>query len=176
MAKRNTSKFLAESKKNPESQQGLVPVSGAPSAATLALFTVQKADEIDEKKVVRRNMPKLLKPDQVPIWTPDNPVILQGKIVKFLPSPKSTIKGVLIWLELPTGQEITFPCTGVVRQALAPSVKRGANGEPPDSTELLKTLESEVGKTLFLKRMPDEASKEFGGKAMFVFDVYTSDK
>lgn len=131
---------------------------------------------IDETKVERLNLPRLLKPDQVPVWTPDNPVTLQGKIHRVCPSPNSTIKGFVLWLITPSGMEITFPCTGVVRSALAPGVKlddTNATTLKESTKALADALEKHVGKVLFLKRTANQMNTKYK-KDMFMFDVYTA--
>jgi len=92
--------------------------------------------------------------------------IISGEILKIVPSPVSTIKGKLLWLRHESGKEFLFPCTGVIRSALAP----GLRGED-DSKELQSVLEKEVGKQFFVRRTGSRPSKY--KKEMFMFDVYT---
>lgn len=147
---------------NPETA---VAVRG-PSAAMTALFA-PRPGLVDSKKVERRNFPQMVKPADVPIGG-----VICGEIVKIVNSPVSTIKGKLLWLRNVTedksdpahGQEFTFPCTGVIRSALAPGVE--------GDKELQTALEKEIGKTLIAKRMDDKQSAKYK-KNMFVFDVYT---
>lgn len=127
---------------------------------TLALFN--SGTDVDESKFERRNMPPMIKPGDVPVGA-----AISGEIVAVLESPVSTVKGYLLHLRHQTGQEFTFPCTGVIRQALAPGKKEG--------DELVKALEKEIGKILFAKRLPDKMSAKYK-KPMFVFDVYTGKK
>ena len=146
-----------------ESEATSTALTVAPSLMA-QLFT--KSDKpIDEAKLERRNLPPMLKPDDVPVWTPEEPIMLQAEIVRVVESPNTTIKGKLLWLKTASGHELTFPCTGVIRNALAPGIKA-------DDEKLTAALEKEVGKTLFLKRTPNKASKY--KKAMFMFDVYTA--
>lgn len=140
-----------------------------------ALFS-RETKPLDESKVERLNLPRLLKPDQVPVWTPDNPVTLQGKIHRVCPSPNSTIKGFVLWLITPSGMEVTFPVTGVVRSALAPGCKiddKNAEAEERSTKALATALEKHVGKILFLKRTSNQMNKNFK-REMFMFDVYTA--
>lgn len=137
------------------------------------LFT-NETKPLDESKLERLNAPRLLKPDQVPVWTKENPVTLQGEIVRILPSPNSTIKGFVLWLMTPGGVELTFPCTGVVRSALAPGAKiDDTNGTTlkESTAALAAALEKHVGKTLFLKRTANQMNAKFK-KDMFMFDVF----
>lgn len=112
-------------------------------------------------KAERRNMPQMIKPGDVPMGG-----IVSGTILKIVDSPVSTVKGKLLWLVHPSGQEFTFPVTGVIRNALCP----GIVGE---SKELKAALEAEVGKLFIAKRLPGKISGKFK-KEMFMFDVYTA--
>ena len=144
----------------------------APSLMT-QLFTTE-TKPLDETKLERLNLPRLLKPDQVPVWTKENPVTLQGKIHKVVWSPNSTIKGFVLWLITPGGAEITFPCTGVVRSALAPGMKiddSNARSVEESKASLQAALEKHVGKTLFLKRTANQMNSKYK-KDMFMFDVF----
>lgn len=153
-------------KKKPETTEETstaVAVRG-PSAAMITLFAGSADMAGKLNKLERRNLPPMFKPGDVPIGG-----LVSGKIVKFVNSPVSTIKGKLIWLEHETGKEFTFPCTGVIRSALAPGVT--ANGDALD-----KALEKEVGKMFYALRLDDSVSFKYdkAGKKMFVFDVRTS--
>jgi hypothetical protein len=159
--RRAKSKFATES----EAGSTMAVASLAPSI--LASLFIKQEETIDESKVERRNAPNMLKPGDVPMWTPENPVILVAEIIKVLDSPTSTIKGKLLWLRTKQGHEFTFPCTGQIRNALAPGVK-------DDDAKLRDTLEKEIGKIIYLKRVPGKMSK-FNNE-MFGFEVYTSKK
>ncbi len=110
--------------------------------------------------VNRRNLPRILKPASVPVEG-----CVSGKIKAIVDSPSSTVKGFLLHLEHETGEEYLFPCTGTIRQALAP-------GREKDSKELKAQLEKEIGKTLVAVRKESIHSDKYD-KDMFVFDVYT---
>lgn len=138
-----------------------------PSLAASLFDGTGADDDIDESKIERRNAPQMLKPKQCPIWTPEAPKMLRAEIVAILDSPKASIKGCLLWLRTRDKTEITFPVTGVIRNALAPGIK----GE--DKDKLRAALEKEVGKTIYIKRLPDVMSAEYK-KPMFMFDVWTS--
>jgi len=158
MSKKNKSKFLAES----EAQAvAIVPTLDA------ALFDGEAIPD-DEKAIERLNLPTMLKPDQVPVWSAENPKVLRALVVKIVDSPKSDIKGKLLWLRLKNGTEITFPCTGVIRNALAPGIKAD------DDAKLTPALEKFVGETLIFRRTPNRPSKY--KKAMFMFDVLRVNK
>lgn len=129
----------------------------------LALFggTANAGLEKLMEKAERRNLPQMVKPGEVPEGG-----VVSGEIVKVVDSPVSTVKGKLLWLRhLETGHEFLFPCTGVVRNALAPGVEA-------DSKELQKALESEIGKVFLARRLPSKTSGKYK-KEMFMFDVYT---
>lgn len=131
-----------------------------PSAAMLALFA--KPPEGHGAKLVRRNMPMLVKPDSVPVGG-----AVTGEIIQVCKSPVSTVKGFLLWLKHDSGQEFTFPCTGVIRNALAP----GVTGDK----ELLAELEKEVGKKFVAVRQENKPNAKYK-KEMFMFDVFTTAK
>lgn len=153
--KKIKSKFLEESAKTGDALS-------MPEVPTLdvALFTA--TEPVLEEDVVRLNLPPMMKPEQFPIWTAAEPKALRCKVVKIVPSPNSTIKGKLLWLKTRDGSEITFPCTGVIRNALAPGIK-------DDDAKLEAALEKYVGTELIFKRTPNKLSKY--GKAMFMFEV-----
>jgi hypothetical protein len=146
----------------------LVPVSRGPSPAMLALF--KPLDPAKLEKLKRRNIPRMIKPDQVPIGS-----VVSGKIHAIVNSPTSEVKGKLLWLVNESGTEFTFPVTGVIRSALAPGIKN-------DDDKLTAHLEKELGKTFYARRQPDGEDLKHGtepdgkGKKMFVFDVFTSEE
>jgi len=110
-------------------------------------------------KMVRRNAPPMVKPSDVPIGS-----AISGEIVAILESPVSTVKGKLLWLRHESGAEYTFPCTGVIRNALAPGC---------EAEKLEAALKKEIGKQFVAKRLDDKQSAKYK-KAMFMFDVFTS--
>ena len=130
----------------------------APASTALAIF-VPAGGEVDLSKMKRRNMPQMVKPGDVPV-----DAVITAEIVDVVDSPVSTVKWKLLWLRAPNGQEFTFPCTGVIRNALAPG---------KDDKEVKEVLENLKGKTLVLKRTPDKQSAKFK-KNMFMFDVFTN--
>ncbi len=115
---------------------------------------------IDLSKFKRQGMATMVKPEQLPVGS-----VTQATIVAVLNSPVSTIKGFLLHLKHKSGVEFTFPCTGVVRNALAPGVR-------DDDKALKAALEAYTGKELVLVRQPNKPSKF--KKEMFVFDVFTN--
>jgi len=143
-----------------------------PSTAMIALFAPSKT--IDATKLVRRNMPQMIKPGDVPLGA-----IVSGEIIRICQSPVSTVKGKLLWLKHESGTEFTFPCTGVIRNALIPGIK-GPTDEMKDAERdaaektMTAALEKEIGKTFYAKRLESKPSKY--KKEMFMFDVYTSNK
>lgn len=140
------------------------PVPGAvattgPSPAMLALFQAPAAMP-DLTKAERLTLPTLFVPKDVPVGG-----IVCGEIVKFMKSPVTTVKGLVMWLKNPNGQEFTFPVTGVIRSALAPDV------DADNKDVLLKALAVHVGKTIYAKRTESKLSKKYD-KDTFMFDVY----
>lgn len=143
------------------------PLSQTPeqiaAAQSLALAIAGPVNSsLDLSKFKRKGMPTMVKPEQLPIGS-----IVQAEIVEVLPSPVSTIKGFLLHLKgIPSGTEFTFPCTGVVRNALAPGVR-------DDDTKLKAALDKYAGKEIVLKRLPNKPSKF--KKEMFCFDVFIAE-
>ncbi len=155
---------MAKKKTNPvASTETEAPAPGqiAPSTAMVALFAANPnaAAIIDESKFKRRNMPQMVKPGDVPMGG-----IVSGLIVDIVDSPVSTVKGKLIWIRHENGTEFTFPCTGVIRNALAPG---------KDGADLDKALRAEIGNLIMAKRVPDKQSAKYK-KNMFMFDVFTA--
>ncbi len=140
--------------------------AAAPAVTALAIFGAPAGGDIEKLmasgKIERMNMPQMVKPGEVPM---DG--IVSGLIMKVVDSPVATVKGKLLWLKHSTGQEFTFPCTGVIRNALAPGVENGK--------DLSAALEKHVGKTFIAKRTPSKQSQKYK-KEMFMFDVFLADK
>ena len=132
----------------------LVPANESKNALTM----FAAPGSIDVSKFKRLNMPGMVKPGDVPVGA-----MVIGILMGVFKSPVSTIKGNLLHLKLESGQEITFPATGVIRNALAP----GVTGED----EIKKELEKFTGKTLVLVRNGDKQSQKYK-KNMFMFDVF----
>lgn len=153
---------VKEDAAKPTTETSAAPVARGPSAAMLALFNAPGSITLSNSQ--RLNMPAMLKPKDFPI-----DAVLQGEIVKIVDSPVTTVKGKLLWLRLAGGKEITFPCTGVVRSALAPGV------EADDKKALQAALDKHVGKVLSLKRGIDGSSTKYN-RSVFMFEVFLSDK
>lgn len=162
MAKSNVS--IVKKSEDPES---FAAHSASPGVSALAIFTAPTG--FDESKLVRRNMPRMVKPGDVPIGA-----VVSGEIIAIVDSPVSTIKGKLLHLKHESGAEFVFPCTGVIRQALAPGRYDGKD-EAENDKKLTQALEKEIGKNFYAKRQPDGTSTKFK-KSMFVFDVFTTAK
>ncbi len=128
-----------------------------PSNAMIALFS---GSDIDTSKLVRRNLPQMIKPGDVPLGG-----TVSGEILKVVNSPVSTVKGKLLWLKHDNGTEFMFPVTGVIRSALAPGIKA-------DDKELQSVLEENVGHLFIAKRTESKQSEKFK-KEMFMFEVFT---
>lgn len=139
-----------------------------PSPAMLALFGTSGSLKVAVNKSDRKTLPMMIKPKYCPIGG-----VLQGKIVKSIDSPVTTIKGKLLWLELDGGREVLFPCTGVIRTALAPDV------EAESKKELQTALDKHIGKILTLERLPNGQTKkgaeEGQTRDMYLFDVYLTE-
>lgn len=139
-----------------------------PSAAMLALFQNSGSLKVAVSKTDRKTLPMMIKPKDCPI---DG--VLQGKIVKSIDSPVTTIKGKLLWLELDGGREVLFPCTGVIRSALAPDT------DADSKKELQAALDKHIGKILTLQRLPNGQTKKGAAEGqtrdMYLFDVYLTD-
>lgn len=148
MAKKNETQFEQES-----------AAAATPNTALALFATGDAAAAVDLSKFKRRNMPQMVKPGDVPIGG-----VITAEIMDIVDSPVSTVKGKLLWLKTASGQEFTFPCTGVIRNALAPG---------KDGAELEKTLKTFIGKTLVAKRNQDKTSQKYK-KSMFMFDVFTN--
>lgn len=119
---------------------------------TLEIFAAKAGEKLDAPaKLKRRNRPPLVKPAACPIGG-----AVTGEIINVVPSPKADIKGELLWLRHASGLEFLFPVTGVIKQALDPDLKK------------------EIGKQFFARRLPDGLSGKYK-KAMFMFDVFTSE-
>ncbi len=155
---------MSSKKKNPSAETPGNPETAvatrAPSDKMLALFA-SSANKFANAKIERRTLPRMLLPKDFPIGA-----VLSGVIHDVVNSPASTVKGKCLWLNLPDGTEVLFPCTGVVRSALAPGISA-------DDEKLVSVLKKECGKTLFLKRLENAMNKKFG-KEQFMFDVYTA--
>ncbi len=154
-----------KSQKQPGDVEIVKDASATPPNKALALFTT--AGALDVSKLKRRNMPRMVLPDTVPIEG-----AVSGEIIAILNSPTTTVKGKLLHLKHASGEEFCFPVTGAVRQALAPGVK---GDDEKSEKELLAILNKEVGKMFIAIRREDGQSKTYK-KRMFVFDVFTSDK
>jgi len=140
-------------------QTKMAAEAAANATPSTALAIFQTGGEVDMSKMKRRNMPQMVKPADVPIDS-----VITAEIVDIVDSPVSTVKGKLLWLRAPNGQEFTFPCTGVIRNALAPG---------KEDKEVKEALDKLKGKTLVLKRTADKQSAKFK-KNMFMFDVFTN--
>lgn len=131
--------------------------SSGPSASLLKLLESKRAG-----KTQRLTMPTMIKPAQIPIGQQ-----ISGKLLAVVNSMKKSIKGKLLHMRHESGEEFTFPATGVISNALAPGLK---NEDPA----YVKELEKFKGKTLFFKRADDQMSGAYK-KPMFMFDVEVSE-
>jgi len=135
------------------------PATTESAPKNYTLFNAPKAFNVETAK--RRNLPRMIKPGDVPV---DG--VISGEIIGIENSPVSTIKGFLLHLRHESGEQFLFPCTGVIRQALAP-------GREKEDAKLKEILEKEIGKSFYAQRKPSVRSEKYK-KDMFVFDVFTS--
>lgn len=155
MAKETKTPSAAESKFKQESA-----ALESSSNTTMAIFAAGGVSALPAG-LKRRNMPTMILPADVPFNS-----VISGEIIAIVDSPVATIKGKLLHLKHASGQEFTFPCTGVIRNALAPGKK---------DKEADEALKKEVGKMFYAQRLADKPNKQYK-KNMYMFDVYTSDK
>lgn len=104
---------------------------------------------IDPSKLKKRTLPRMVLPKTMPVGA-----ALEGKLLAVVPSPATTVKGECLHLQLPDGNEVLFPLTGVIRKAL------------PDAVDL-------KGETIVLVRLEDIDNAKYG-KKMYNFDVLTT--
>ena len=138
----------------------VVKTENVPSSAMLALFNAPAGAE---KKLVRRNLPQLVKPESVPVGG-----VVSGEILKVTEQQSKSDKKPMfsLWLRHDTGVEFLFPVGGVIRNALLPGVDRN------DVAGIRDGLEKEIGNSFVAKRTEDKQSETFK-KKMFMFDVFT---
>lgn len=158
--KKSNKPAVSETPESAETTTAVARVEASP--AMLALFQANN-ERIEQLKLERRNLPQMIKPSEVPVGG-----AIMGEIIKIVDSPVTTVKGKLLWLKHESDQEFLFPCTGVIRSALAPGIER-------DSEKLQTVLEKEIGKIFIAKAQGTKPSKQ-GGRDMFMFDVYTTAK
>lgn len=147
-----------------------------PSSTMLALFQGKPVGILDGMK--RRNLPQMIKAVEQDHTNIPVGGTVAGVIIDVCKSPVSTVKGSLLWLHLvkfddkgekaeKTSVEITFPATGVIRNALAPGV---------DGEENARKVMLELKGHLFIAvRQANKANKQYG-KEMTMWDVRTSAK
>jgi hypothetical protein len=144
------------SKKAKNEKLEMVPASGVATGGLATLIAQPVDKSVLPKTVKKRNLPPLVKPEQVPVGQ-----MLSGKIVAVVPSisgREDMKQSKLLHIEHESGTEFLFPLTGVVKKALG-----GFDG-----------AEKEVGNKIFIVRQPDGTTEKYGGvKKMFNFDVYT---
>lgn len=164
-AKLIKTEFAKESAAALEKETGATEVpqaSSGPSKAMLALFA--KPAGIDLSKAKRVNMPNMILPKDIPVFTEENQAVLIAEIVKGVNSPASTVKGKCLWIRLPNGDERLLPCTGTIRQGLVPGVEA-------DSPKLLDEINKLKGKKYAFKRLDNRMNSKYK-KDMFVFDIF----
>jgi hypothetical protein len=156
--------MAAKNKKSPAASAATPGVEATPMAAGPSKGMLALLAPTNQAKLVRRNIPTLVKPGDVPVGS-----AISGEIMGVLNSMTTAVKGKLLHLRHESGAEYTFPATGVIRQALAPGVT---------DEELTKELSKNIGKTFVAKRLEDKTTLKYSGKGeapkkMFVFDVFT---
>lgn len=166
-----------------ESKSTAVAVRG-PSEAMLKLFAPKTEAESGSilDTMQRKNMPRLVKAvDRNGVNIPVGGIVA-GIIVDVIASPKSDIKGSLLWLHIvefdgkknpqKTGVEICFPATGSIRQALAPNAKGKDEEKEQSARELMLAYK---GHLIICKRQDDGFNRNYN-KEMTLWDVYVSDE
>lgn len=130
------------------------PVAAKPAGVTmLDMFKPVEGEVDNSAKLERRNLPPIIKLEQVPIGS-----AVQGTILKVVDSPTTETSGKLLWLSY-KGTEFTFPAIGTIRSALAPGLK--------DDAKIEAKLKTEIGNYFYAKRLPNKPSK----KTLMVFEV-----
>jgi hypothetical protein len=133
------------------------------------MLTLFKAPSgIDLSKAKRKNMPSMIKPGDIPIFTEENQAVLICKVIEGVKSFKSTVKGICIHVKLANGDERLLPCTGAIRQALVPGI------EADDAPKLIKAVGELKGNVYAFKRLPNTMNKQYN-KEQFIFDIYELD-
>lgn len=171
---------MSKKTKFAEESKSTLPAVRGPSEAMLAMFAPKKENESVLDGLKRANMPRLVKAvDRNGENIPVNGVVC-GIIVDVIPSPKSDIKGSLLWLHIvdfdakqkpvKTGIEICFPATGVIRQALAPGAKGKDEEKEESARQIMLGLK---GHLLVCKRQANIHNKNYA-KDMTSWDVYYS--
>lgn len=153
--------FAKESEAADPNAQETASTSG-PSKAMLALFA--RPSGIDLSKARRVNLPAMILPKNIPIYTEENQAVLICEIVKGVNSPASTVKGKCLWIKLPNGDEKLLPCTGAIRQALFPGVEA-------DSPKLIDEINKLKGKSYAFKRLDNTVVNKYK-KDMYSFDIF----
>ena len=146
------------------------------------LITIEQLP--DDGELVRLNLPPMLDIKQMPVGGGVSGVA--EKIVENFTGRADMRKARLIQLKHKSGTQFLIPLTGVIKNAIksylvpddaakklmletAKDAKDKAEIELLDFYKLSPAL---AGKTLYVKRAPDSQSKKYGGKAMFMFDVF----
>lgn len=140
-----------------------------PSSSMLSFLSANR-EEVQGFKVKNRlTLPTLLTPDQMPIGSQ-----FVAEVVNVVESPVTTVKAPIIHFRSLNGEEFTFPCTGVLRDACTPErigKKREDETDSAYGKRVLEAMQSAKGKILLVRRLPDGESKEYK-KRMFKFEVF----
>jgi hypothetical protein len=110
-------------------------------------------------KIKKLNLPPLVKLGSINVGT-----TVSGELVGLVDNftgQESMRNSKTLHLKHESGVEFLLPFSGVIKNSMKSHLD--SEGELfPES----------VGKTFYFTRQPDGASKKYGGKAMFLFDVY----
>lgn len=160
-------KKTSDSTPQPATGEAAEQPAAGPSPAMLALFRAPQGIAERLAKAKRVNLPSMILPKNIPIFSEENQAILIGTIVKGTNSPASTVKGKCLWLRLPGGEERLLPCTGAIRQGLF----GGDSDLKADSKELVAAIDKLAGKTYAFKRLEDTRNKKYD-RDQFIFDIF----
>lgn len=127
---------MSKAKKAPE---GSAPPEASelptPNKATATrvytLFAPQTGPEGVQAK--RLTLPPIIKPREIA-----DGVMVEGKVLKLIPSPISTYKSELLWMQHTSGKEFLFPVTAIVQRAL--KTEFGAVDKSVGATILIRGL------------------------------------
>jgi hypothetical protein len=147
----------------------MVPAGEAKEVLAPTDFIVEQMP--DKSKLIKLNLPTLLKPGSVPIGATVSGTVV--KLIQNFTGDKKMKKSCVLEIHHPrTDRSFLFALTGTVRKAVMPFlVVKGEDDDDNQITELKPGKDGLAGKTIFLTRREDGVAKKFGGNKMFNFDV-----
>lgn len=138
-----------------------------------ALLTTGELPSAD--KLEKLTNPPLVKPQTVPIGKTIIAVIV--RLIQNFTGASDMRETLCLHLKHETGREFMFPVTGQIKKAMEKLITYTDAKTRDEKTGKEVTYQKGdlsagvAGRKLFLTREPDGASKKFGGKPMFLFDV-----